>query len=277
MTISYDNRLKIYGNLPIYCEYGYCRSYIGTYIEPNGDLINLAELSQYDRHNADWHSFSCTGEETFARYISPPLYRYYNDKKRILESISKKIPEIQEKIVYNPNDLLLQQIYRIDLHLLEFFMRCYKSRHVKIHGNENGSAFFDLSDVIGLALPFEINKEASSSFYKWRAVFPYDKTLQKEILVRYCGYDSVEGILPSTIVSSAFNVNDRFYDIQLGGDYHIQQVPKMVWDEEEDRYVERQSGFFVPDRELRLAGEIEAVKKYVPLSERSQYFRSSKK
>ena len=182
--------------------------------------------------------------------------------------------EIEGAIARFMDDPLLQQVYRIDLSLLNFFSKCYASKHVSI-ARENGGVYFDLREVTGLKLSFVRNESYPSKFFSWRLNYPYDRTLQKEVLVRYCDYDSVEGIIPNTIYTSRLNLNERFYNIIMLGDYEVKQVDKMVYDKAEDKFVEYpHSEFFIPDSEIRLGEEIQAIKKFVPLEQRSKYCRN---
>lgn len=98
--------------------------------------------------------------------------------------------------------------------------------------------------------------------------------LLKDILVQACNYDAIESQLYRTITTSKFNIYETFYDYILHN-YKIQQIPKKVYDEKAEKYIDWiQSPFMVSDKELRLKKELDSICRSVPLEERKTYCKS---
>ena len=143
------------------------------------------------------------------------------------------------------------------LHLVRYLINVYKSNKT-IYDEDNCK--FDMSYVTGLPNPGE-----TCSWERNR--------LLKDILVQACNYDAVESQVYRGITTSKFNIYETFYDYILH-DYTIYQIPKKIYDPKEGRYVDySQPEWLVPDSELRLKEELEAIRKSVPLEERKQYCR----
>lgn len=93
-------------------------------------------------------------------------------------------------------------------------------------------------------------------------------------MVQACNYDAIESQLYRVITTSKFNIYETFYDYILH-DYKIFQIPKKVYDESLEKYVDyKQSEFLVSDKELRLKDELESICRCVPLEKRDRYCRS---
>ncbi len=91
-------------------------------------------------------------------------------------------------------------------------------------------------------------------------------------MIQCLGYHSVERV-PITIATSSFTIYETFYNYLLQ-DYTIFQMPKMLFDQKEKKYIQQNPNeFFLQDSELRLKDEIEAIKKLVPLEKRTKYYR----
>ena len=72
---------------------------------------------------------------------------------------------------------------------------------------------------------------------------------------------------------SKINIYERFYNYLLM-DFTIQRVPKKIYDPKLERFVDyNRSEFLMPDSELRLKEEIEAIKKHVKIKDRPKFFR----
>ena len=118
----------------------------------------------------------------------------------------------------------------------------------------------------------------------------------KDILVQYLGYDSIERALPvddlnifnnlfyvshgyteapyKVIFTSCTNPNERFYNWLLM-DWIVQRVPKMIWNEGEQRFVQESAlmDYYQTEKEIILGKEIQSIRRKVPKQYREEYFR----
>ena len=146
------------------------------------------------------------------------------------------------------------------LYLVKYLINVYRS---KLGVWDRINKIVDFSQVTG------ITDAKRNSFGRDR--------LLKDILVQACNYDAIESQLYRTITTSKFNIYETFYEYILH-DYKIYQIPKKVYDEQQERCIDwQQSPFMVSDKELRLKAELEAICTNVPLEERQQYCRSKVK
>lgn len=107
--------------------------------------------------------------------------------------------------------------------------------------------------------------------YHW-----YKKNLMldwyKIVIVQYMHYHLVERCKKG-ITTCNLKPYETFYNYLLN-DFTIHQIPCMIYDNTKKMYIPyEQNQFLVPDSELRLKEEIQAIKKLVPLSERQRYYR----
>ena len=94
----------------------------------------------------------------------------------------------------------------------------------------------------------------------------------KNVMIQNLGYHSIERV-PRTITTSSLNIYETFYNYLLN-DFLIFQMPKIIFDPKKKKYVKQNlNEFFLPDSELRLRDEIQAIKKLVPIKEREKYYR----
>ncbi len=94
----------------------------------------------------------------------------------------------------------------------------------------------------------------------------------KTVIVQYMQYHLVERCQKG-ITTSNLKPYETFYNYLLN-DFTIHQIPIMIYDSTLKKYIPyEQNQFLVPDSELRLKEEIQAIKKLVPLKERSKYYR----
>ena len=223
--------------------------YDGTYITPDG---NLFDVNTYTRvaHAGGFiiPFFTCymTPEEN--DILFSPKENYLHNLIDWEKALTTRTYDIKKKA------------QNMKLHLVRYLINVYKSS-LGIWDRENGIA--DFSQVT------EINNTDKDLFGRNR--------LLKDILVQACNYDSIESQLYRTITTSKFNIYETFYDYILH-DYKIYQIPKKVYDEHQERYIDwQQSPFMISDKELRLKKELETIYKNVPLEERKQYCRSKVK
>lgn len=94
----------------------------------------------------------------------------------------------------------------------------------------------------------------------------------KTVIVQYMQYHLVERCKKG-ITTCDSKPYETFYNYLLN-DFTIHQIPCMLYDTDLKTYVSYEKNkFLIPDSELRLKDEIQAIKKLVPLSERSKYYR----
>ena len=218
-------------------------------------------------------------------------------KKEIYEGKHEKrrLDYIRSKIDFK----VLTQMAQLEIDLCNLFIKCYNSNQVTTTtGKMNGrnETYFDLTEVLGLPIIFDVEyiQYSNEGYYKNKT----NELLLKEILVSHLGYHSVESNCYKTITTSSWNIYEKFYNYLLM-DYSIQQISRFYYDKEKEIYVERplieehfynekdEQGniidtksvymnirdYLTSDRELRLKDEIQAIKKLVPINERSKYFR----
>ena len=249
MIIKYnENAPKSYG--PRYN--GSWWIYDGIYITPQGYLFDVEGYSRV----AHCYGFVIP---FFRAYLYPHecgnSFMWFN-KEHILEDLMNL-----EKILTTRYFFENQNAVKMRLALTRYFINCYKSSLTVLKQNSWNDYYSDLSRVIG--------QSTENQVHNGRYL------LLKEILVQACNYDSIESQLPKTITTSKFNVNEAFYDWLLM-DYTVCQIPKKIYSEDEEKYVDwEQPDFLKTDKELRLGEEIQAIKKLVPLNQRNRYFRGN--
>lgn len=241
MTYFYDDyTAKKYGKIE-----GRSR-YDGTYITPDGKLFNVDNYARVAHAGGFVIPF-------FTYYMKPKwedimfLYKdeYLNDLIAWEKALTTR--------TYDAN--IKEQKMR--LCLVKYLINVYRSK-LGIWDRKN--KIIDFSQVTG------ITDTDRNAFGRYR--------LLKDILVQACNYDSIESQLYRTITTSKFNIYETFYDYILH-DYKIYQIPKKIYDEQQEKYVDwQQSPFMVSNKELKLKAELEAICKTVPLEERKQYCRS---
>ena len=181
--------------------------------------------------------------------------------------------------------------------LLDFFEKCYSC----------GDFFYSFGQIIKIHSEDEIAKMYQKYFANFTDELKRDiykeyriMTLMsyfKDIMVRYLGYDSIERAILNddfifvnninefsggydfakhpSIITSHSNPHERFFNFLLLGDWDIQVIPRMLWNEKEHRFVESPVGIFhESEKEKRLALEIESIKRNVPINERRQFFNA---
>ena len=76
------------------------------------------------------------------------------------------------------------------------------------------------------------------------------------------------------IFTSCTNPNERFYNWLLM-DWIVQRVPKMIWNEGEQRFVQESAlmDYYQTEKEIILGKEIQSIRRKVPKQYREEYFR----
>lgn len=254
MTLPYIKDYEEYGNTRMHNIHG-------SFIDPQLGRLNFInpKLSSHDEDPI---------LKTF-RYWFNPKSRYAPYSKE------EAIKILRNNIKYYQN-LGIKQLSSdayFQFKLNYYFLQVYLSKKTNIR---DGINVVDLSYTTGYYPEFEYfdDSDAYSFNYPERAMFEEDELdILKSILVQACDVDSLELAIPKTILTSKFNIYETFYNYLLN-DYKIQVVPKKVYDSKEQRFINfKLNEFLVPDSELRLKDEIEAIRKRVPREERSRFYR----
>ena len=306
MAIAYNEKTDYYARImPNGRVINRHKDYFGAYITPKGELLNAEKL----------------------RYLSPPFeYIYlptgifydfitreydYKDTFSIREELDlyvlRDLYESKENLEHErerfeteyKDTKVLAQMSQVEIDLCNLFINCFTSDKIKdTTGQLNGNSadIFDLTEVLGVPISFDIKRVKYSHDTYSRNIT--NELLLKEILVRHLGYHSVESNWNKTITTSSWNIYEQFYNYLLM-DYNIQQVSRFNYDKEKGLYIERpltedhyydekdEQGnvidtksvlmnlrdFLISDSELRLKDEIQAIKRLVPINERTKYFR----
>ncbi len=240
MTYYYDPIIEEYGRGPD----RYWNN--GTYIMPGGKIFDVDSYASVAHAGGFVIPF-------FRNYMHPDEETIWYYKK---EKMLKNLLEWQEALLtktYNVNPKEQQ----MRLALVKYFINVYKSKNTIWNRNEG---YANLSKTTGLP----------NIKQNW---YGRDVTL-KSVLVQACDHDAIEGARYRTITTSKFNIYETFYDYILH-DWEIFQIPKKVYDENLEQYVDwKQNEWFVSDKELRLKEELTSICKEVPLEERGEYCRS---
>ena len=105
----------------------------------------------------------------------------------------------------------------------------------------------------------------------------------KDIMVMYLGYDSIERRLTldsssftkyKSITTSCTNPNEKFYNWLLM-DWNVQRIPRMMWNEQEKRFIRENPilPYYQTEKEEILGKEIQSIQKEIPKQYRKEYFR----
>ena len=159
----------------------------------------------------------------------------------------------------------------IKIRLCEYFIQVYSSPNTTF--GERKRDFVDMKKTTGYKPKFFYRKNEYSDYPKRFLERADGLDIMKSVLIQACDVDSLEGSMPNTIQTSKINIYERFYNYLLM-DFTIQRVPKKIYDPKLERFVDyNRSEFLMPDSELRLKEEIEAIKKHVKIKDRPKFFR----
>lgn len=226
------------------------------------------------------------GDENRREYDKYICQDYREKLKDSLNNIEEKNNWKREKTNNRP----INSWDRLDQDLIKFFYNCYQNDSFM---NGFGKKYFIMDEVEFYRSPYYQNilkkypkKEGEDdSRYNFRipVIYQFDFmywdykmkiifNFFKDTLVQYLGYHSIERI-PKTITTSEIKVYSTFYNYFLN-DFTVVRIPKMLYDEDKKMYIEyNQSNFLLPDSELRLRDEIQAIKRLVPTKDRIRYYR----
>jgi len=213
----------------------------GTYITPEGDLFDVHSYSRIAHGGGFVIPF-------FRRYMHPEkLDVIFYTKEEQLENLLE-----YEKTFSIEEDNVNIKEQKMRLRLVRYLINVYRSKRT-VYDYRNDTIHFE--ETIGIPT---VDQNWSGRDF-----------LLKDILVQACGYDAVESQLYRTITTSKFNIYETFYDYILH-DYKIFQLPKKIYSEKEERYMDWvQPDWYVPEKELRLKAELEAICRTTPLEEKN--------
>lgn len=262
---------RIYMVLPYNSEYEkYANNYLnynnGVFIDGRDSKIQIIN-PELTSHDAD------PIFETFEKWFNPKdIYAPYN-KEEAIKCLKGNIEYLSQM-----KDLSFELFLK--LKLFQYFLLVYSSDYTKMR--ENGKDVIELFETTGYhPLTYYVEDESHSWRLPERLMFREDLlNIFKSILVQSCDIDSLEiafsqyqRSLSKTILTSKFNPYETFYNYILM-DWNVQVIPKKLYNLQTQIFEEyEQNAFFVPDSELRLKDEIQAIKKLVPLNERPKYYR----
>lgn len=252
MILPYKESIHEYANIGYHLH--------GRFIDPRNCRITFID-PQLSSHDAD------PILKTFKCWFNPEsLYAPYS-KEKAIEILKANIKNYLEIGI---NHLSTDAYFKLKLWL--YFLRVYQSCNTKMRSDKLNVV--DLSYTTGYNPEFMYYETTHPFGYYERLMWEEDELdILKSILVQACDVDSLESALPKTIVTSKFNIYETFYNYLLN-DYDIQVVPKKVYDFKEQRFIDfKLSEWLVPDSELRLKDEIEAIRKRIPREERLRFYR----
>ena len=189
---------------------------------------------------------------------------------------------------------------RLKYDLMSFFEKCYSKKDF----------FYSFGRVIKVQSFKNVTKIMYRKYLQRNGYDNYDDEREfyreycivtlmsyfKDILVQYLGYDSIERAIPEydinienniywnsqgytfspipSIFTSCSNINERFYNWLLM-DWTVLRVPRMIWNEKEQKFVQESSiiDYYQTEKEIILGKEIESIKREVPKQHRREYFR----
>lgn len=209
------------------------------------------------------------------------------------EELLTELKDIKEDINWqreHSSNYCVSPKSRLEQELIQFFYNCYQNdSFMKGFGKNyyimNEEEFYHSPYYQNVLKKYPKKEGEDDSRYNWRIPVRYQfdsmywnykmsviLNFFKDVLVQYLGYHSIERI-PRTITTSEMKIYSTFYNYLLN-DFTIHQIPRMIYDEDRKMYVEySQSEFLLPDSELRLKGEIQAIKRLVPIKDRARYYR----
>lgn len=264
-------------------------NYIG-YLNEAGVPIDF-KISGYLGHNCD--SISPLFIENFQMRCYDEFQLAINGKRvvdlefeRIVAQLGReKFTKLVEKYVKSlQNAIYPKTEYERFVHDIEmFFYNCYQADTFFDGFGQpcmylNEYEYFSQYDI---AL-YQIQENEDEAMKKQRKLLEefdyiwYKKKLImdwfKSVVVQYLHYHSIERC-GNGITTSDLTPYETFYNYILN-DFTIFQIPRMIYDPAAKIYVPyQQNPFLVPDSELRLQEELQAIKKLVPKNERWRYYR----
>ena len=97
--------------------------------------------------------------------------------------------------------------------------------------------------------------------------------IYQDLLIQFIGFDKIETQTRKTITTSRTNIYEEFFNLLIM-DYEIKQIPKLIFDEENQhfRWI-NQNEFINAGINRECEKDIQLIKKYVPYKDRHLYFK----
>jgi len=275
------------------------------FIDNDGNALDFSKYFGVAGHMAEpmadiFREYFCVQSRKFDKIVHPSFFKdfFHNDVDPEVEMAAielylqrerkEKLKEIAMNIIESRKDNFGFLTYRSPKQLLEedfyiFLFNCSKNENFReAFGREflllSREAYYDIMypfKLKNLGLEEDTDEDDFPCYRISYEDYVGDVfcAMFKDIVVQYLGRHSVETMRERTITTSAPRIYSTFYQY-IANDFHIDQIPKMVWNEEEKRYIEhRYNPFLIPDSELRLKEELTSVKKLVRREDRPKYYR----
>lgn len=208
------------------------------------------------------------------KYYAKSRKEYFKEKLEYISSFTKKYGITKDPYKQFENDLNF------------FFYNCYQA-NTFIDGFGQNSISLNKVEFIQKYCEkrtiFQKEPTETEEQYRERRsrlidydYYWYKKNLMldwyKAVIVQYMHYHLITRC-EKGIVTSDLKPTETFYNYLLN-DFKVYQIPCMIYDNTKKTYVQyKQNQFLISDSELRLQEEIQAIKKLVPLKERTKYYR----
>lgn len=273
MTLKFQ---KAVVNDKKYSEYNFLHPNFIGYLNNFGEILNYQNPLGLGGHNCDKTT------AFFEHYFRMPMHDAWLQQDKGINVVDLEYEKDYSKEKYYffkeriENNAQLTKKFgktsNVDsrlLHDLEmFFYNCYQAPTFMEGFGQccmilNEPEFYD-KYCEGKNKDFEYH-------YHW-----YKKSIMldwyKTVIVQYLHYHLIERC-EKGITTCDTKPYETFYNYLLN-DFTIHQIPRMIFDYDKKMYIPyNQNEFIITDTELRLKEEIQAIKKHVPLKERSKYYR----
>lgn len=274
---------EVVNDKAISCESFKYPNFMG-YLNPSGVPIDFRDKFGYTSHgdtsiqeafrvyyilkirNSKWTT-------ALDEYIMSEQYQH-SEKERYINFLERMLKEAKERLEQQKRYAASFTLEQMRFDIYSFLINCYRANTFfegvgKIETCMSEQEFWELEyKNKSLYNITDWNFNVEYSLYKDRILVD----IFKNVMIQYLGYHSIERV-PKTITTSAVNTYEVFYNYILN-DFKIQKLPRMVYDITKKMYVPYDlNQFLIPDSELRLKEELQAIRKLVPLNERSKYYR----
>lgn len=292
MTLPIDYR--VLGNAVDYDEFNFRSAPFIGYINKYGQALDYSMPLGYGGHEGNRYSNVFLGyfdmptnddpEDRIGLLAKRERLMHYKDNLEDLKSWIDYVSEETEKqdpvekeyskfLMENPESRFLYD-------LMVFFVNCYSANTLM---DGFGQSFKAMNEKEYRAFREEcLTDEMIDKLYDKYWAYSGDEyglylvSLKldwfKSVIVQYMHYHLVERC-GRGITTSDLKPYETFYNYLLN-DFTIHQIPRMMYDKDKKMYVSYEpKEYMLPDSELRLKEEIDAIKKFVPLEKRSKYYR----
>lgn len=198
------------------------------------------------------------------------------------ENIEYYIEGLHAKIVSNKKNNMSFKWELLKYDLLTFLLNCYQNDSFVIGFGKKCTMMSEeeFEEKVFKYIKKErdhlyLREEDAPPYYTlWYAYDTYLTKLKldkfKDVMIQYMGYHYIART-PRTIYTSEPNIYETFYNYILN-DFTIYQLPKMIYNSDEKKYIERKNEIFKPEREDILKQETESIKRMVKREYRYKYY-----